>query len=150
MQGSESILTFGEFELDFERRELRRDGKPVELQPTPLRLLLYLAEHRDQAVPTRELLDTLWPDATVTDTSIARALNQARHAVGDDGTTQRVIRTQKGHGYRFIAPIEVMQEPLAAAPVAEEILRQVAQTPFVGRAATLTRLTTALDAMGEK
>ena len=88
MLGHQTILTFGEYELDYERLELRRSGEPVELQSTPLRVLLYLAENRDRAVPKIELMDTIWPDAIVTDTSLANALNQARQALGDDGTAQ--------------------------------------------------------------
>ena len=106
VEGNGATLTFGAFELDFERRELRRDAVPVELQPTPLQLLLYLAERRDRTVSKRELLDTLWPDAIVTDTSLVNALSQARQAVDDDGNAQRVIRTLKGHGYRFVAQIQ--------------------------------------------
>lgn len=99
-------LTFGEFELDAGRLELRRNGRPVELQPMPLRVLLYLAEHRDRTVPTRELLDKLWAGTIVTDTALANAVSQARQAVGDDGRAQRVIRTHKGHGYRFVAEVD--------------------------------------------
>ncbi len=128
MQGNKPILTFGEYELDSERRELRRSGEPVELQPTPLRLLLYLAEHRDRAVPTRELLDTLWPETVVADTSIAKALNQARRAVRDDGTAQRVIRTQRRLGYRFVAEVEERRRSRAAELSTDG-------RPFVGRGA---------------
>ena len=46
MSENGDILEFGEFELDFGRRELRRAGSLVDLQPTPLRLLLYVAGHR--------------------------------------------------------------------------------------------------------
>ena len=105
MPESSGRLRFGPFELDLAQRELRRDGQRVDLRPTPLRLLLYLAEHRGRTVSKQELLDTLWHDAIVTDTSLANALNQARLAVGDDGTAQGVIRTLKGHGYRFVAEV---------------------------------------------
>ena len=105
MPESSGRLRFGPFELDLAQRELRRGGQRVDLRPTPLRLLLYLAEHRGRTVSKQELLDTLWHDAIVTDTSLANALNQARLAVEDDGTAQRVIRTLKGHGYRFVAEV---------------------------------------------
>jgi DNA-binding winged helix-turn-helix (wHTH) protein/tetratricopeptide (TPR) repeat protein len=108
-------LRFGDCELDFARRELRRAGAVAPLQPTPLRLLLYLAEHRDRTVPKQELLDAIWPDAAVGDASLAKALANVREAVGDHGDEQRVIRTQRGAGVRFVA--EVAKELASAAPV---------------------------------
>jgi TolB-like protein len=129
VQDNPTILSFGEYELDFEHLELRRSGERVELQATPLRLLLYLAEHRERTVPARELLDTLWPDTVVTDTSISKALNQARQAVRDNGTAQRVIRTQKRHGYRFIAPVTRTALPPRPAEDRAEI-RSIAVLPL--------------------
>ncbi|MEE9279252.1 MAG: winged helix-turn-helix domain-containing protein [Myxococcota bacterium] len=99
-------VRFGDYELDEARNELRRGGSRVELQPKPLQLLLYLVRERDRFVPKDELLETLWLDAIVTDASLANALSQVRQALGDDGTTQRVIRTLKGHGYRFVRDIQ--------------------------------------------
>jgi TolB-like protein/DNA-binding winged helix-turn-helix (wHTH) protein len=108
------VLVFGDCELDFARRELRRAGVVAPLQPTPLRLLLYLAEHRDRTVPKQELLDAIWPDAVVGDASLAKALANVREAVGDHGDEQRVIRTQRGAGVRFVA--EIAKPPAEAAP----------------------------------
>jgi TolB-like protein len=101
-------LRFSAYELDFARKELRREGALVALQPTPLRVLLYLAKHRDRTVPRRELLDAVWPSVVVGDEALTTALAEARHAVGDDGAAQRVIRTLKGAGYRFVAEVEVV------------------------------------------
>lgn len=116
MASDTTVLAFGEFELDFERLELRRNGERVEIQPMPLRVLLHLAERRDRTVPREELLEAIWEGANVTDTSVANALNQAREAVGDDGTAQRVVRTLKKHGYRFVAETS----PLRASSPAQQ------------------------------
>jgi TolB-like protein/DNA-binding winged helix-turn-helix (wHTH) protein len=109
------ILRFDSYELDFARRELRRAGALVAVQPTPLRVLLHLAEHRDRTVPRRELLDAIWADAVVGDEALTTALAEARHAVGDDGATQRVIRTLKGQGYRFVAAVSAADVMVAFA-----------------------------------
>ena len=79
------VLAFGPHELDFGRGELRRGGKPVAIQPTPLRVLLHLAEQRDRTVSRRELLDVVWPNVVVGEDALTTALAEARHAVGDDG-----------------------------------------------------------------
>lgn len=96
-------ICFGDYELDFARRELRRGGEPVDVRPTPLRVLLYLVEHRDRTVPRDELINAVWPSVAVSDQALTTALAEARSAVGDDGVGQRVIRTRKGAGYRFVA-----------------------------------------------
>jgi DNA-binding winged helix-turn-helix (wHTH) protein/TolB-like protein len=102
MRDSNKTLAFDEFELDFGLGELRRGGKLIEIQPTPMRLLLYLAEHRDRIVSRQELLDAVWPGVVVGDQALTTALAEARHAVGDDGVAQRAIRTHNRRGYRFV------------------------------------------------
>jgi DNA-binding winged helix-turn-helix (wHTH) protein len=71
-------LSFGPFVLNEDARELLRDGQPVSLQPRALELLFYLARNRDRTVRKDELLDTLWPNVTVTDASIERAVSLVR------------------------------------------------------------------------
>jgi TolB-like protein/DNA-binding winged helix-turn-helix (wHTH) protein len=119
------VLAFDDYELDLGRGELRRGGKLVEIQLTPLRVLLYLGEHRDRTVSRRELLDAIWPDVVVGDDALTTALKEARHAVGDAGAAQRVIRTRKGVGYRFVAEVVAngaapigSTRPFAAAAIA--------------------------------
>src|SRR5262249_2279309 len=63
------------FELDLDARELRDGDEIVPLQPQVLALLVYLVEHRERAVPKRELLERLWPDAVVTEASLQRAMS---------------------------------------------------------------------------
>ena len=122
MRDSTKVIAFGEHELDFGRLELRRAGTLVALQATPLRVLLHLAEHRDRTVPRRELLDAIWPGVVVGDEALTTALAEARHAVGDDGASQRVVRTLKGQGYRFVAEVVEVHEG-AAAPRSEQSTR---------------------------
>ena len=64
-------FVFGQFELDPARRELRVEGKAHALQPQVFDLLLYLVENHERVVPKHELLEALWPDTIVTESSIA-------------------------------------------------------------------------------
>jgi DNA-binding winged helix-turn-helix (wHTH) protein len=45
-------------------------GAAVTLQPKALELLLYLVRNRDRVVAKDELLDEVWPDAVVTESSL--------------------------------------------------------------------------------
>ncbi len=123
-------LKFGEFTLDLARRELRRGGRNVRLQPRVLDLLVYLARNRERVVPKVELFDAVWKRAAVAESALTFAVKEARRSVGDDGGRQRVIETVRGRGYRFIAPVV---EGLGRGANAT----QRGEDPFVGRDALL-------------
>jgi DNA-binding winged helix-turn-helix (wHTH) protein/predicted ATPase/class 3 adenylate cyclase len=110
------LYVFGEYILDTHRRELRRAGVPVKLEPKAYQILTYLVQHRSRLVTKAELLDQVWPDVYVADTAVARCLTAIRQAVGDSGATQRVIQTRHRQGYRFVAPVS---EQDVVAPVAD-------------------------------
>jgi DNA-binding winged helix-turn-helix (wHTH) protein len=101
----EANYVFADFEVDGQRFELRRSGKPVSIQPKELRLLLYLVAHRGRAVSKAEVLQALWPSETVCGGSIKRAVRGVRRALGDDGARQLRIRTVRGYGYEFVQPV---------------------------------------------
>ena len=105
-------LTFDGFEIDPDGRELRVDGAARALQPQVFDLLCYLVEHRNRVVSKRELLDALWPDSVVTESSIQRAISLARSALGPSGPD--FIRTYPRQGYRFVG------EPIAPGRGPEE------------------------------
>ncbi|HSN51584.1 MAG TPA: winged helix-turn-helix domain-containing protein, partial [Woeseiaceae bacterium] len=128
------VYRFGAFELDCARRELRRRGEVVPIQPKAFELLRYLVEHRDRAVDKEELQDALWPRSIVTETSLTRSVMKARRAVGDDSGRQAVIRTVHGHGYRFVAALDEGEEPAAVvAPAEPAVAAEPAEVPAVAR-----------------
>ena len=135
------VFAFGNFEADEALRELRREGCPVELHATPLRLLLYLLRNRDRVISKDELLDRVWPDAAVSEGALSTALKEIRSALGDAGSQQRVIQTLRGRGYHLIAPVE--EHPAAAPARAHPARRGVPD--FVGRGPILDQLDAALE-----
>lgn len=107
------------FELDEQRRELRLNGREIELQPRVFALLAYLVANRDRTVAKDELMDALWPGVIVTEGSLQRAVSLARAALRQGGAGN-AIRTFARHGYRFDAELdsgagEPSDEPLAPA-----------------------------------
>jgi TolB-like protein/DNA-binding winged helix-turn-helix (wHTH) protein/Tfp pilus assembly protein PilF len=103
---------FDAFELDDRLYQLRRAGKPIKLEPKVFDVLAYLLHHRDRVVAKDELLEKLWPDQVVSETALTRCIATARKAVRDDGVKQKVIETQHGRGYRFIATVTEEAEEL--------------------------------------
>jgi len=74
-------------------------------------VLAHLIAHRDRVVTKDELLDAVWGDRFVSESALTTRIKQVRQAVGDDGQAQRVIKTLHGRGYRFVAPIEELDDP---------------------------------------
>ena len=128
--------SFGDCELDPERLELRRGGRPVEIQPKPLEFLFYLVRNRERAVTKRELLGALWPDTAVTENSLARVASLARLAIGDREGGGARIHTLQRRGYRFEGAVDARSAP---APSASTRGAPTAD-PFVGRAALMETL----------
>jgi len=114
-----AVATFGQFELDRQRFELRRAGSPVHIEPRVFDLLAYLIDHRDRVVGKQELLGAVWGDRFVTESALTTRLKAARRAVDDDGARQEVIKTVHGRGYQFVAPVSVTCEPGAPVAAAE-------------------------------
>jgi DNA-binding winged helix-turn-helix (wHTH) protein len=83
--------SFGEFTLDLERGMLRRGGEEVALRPKSFEALTYLVEHHGRMVSKSMLIESVWPDATVGDNSLAQCLLEIRRALRDD--SQQLIRT---------------------------------------------------------
>lgn len=139
------IYRFGEWELDRDRRELRRAGAVVSLQPKPFELLALLLAERERVVPKDELLDRLWPGTVVTESSLTRAVSLARRAIGDDGRRER-IRSVSRRGYRFVGEVaELSGASAAPAAAAAEGAPAPNADPFVGRAEPLAALGAAWD-----
>ena len=103
--------TFDEFVLDTRRCELRAAGEPQHLEPQVYAVLCYLVEHRDRLVRKEELLDGIWGHRFVSPATLNSRIKSLRQALGDDGSTQRIIRTVRGVGFRFVARVVEEEAP---------------------------------------
>ena len=101
-------LRFGHFRLDLERAELRKDGKPVKIQPQPFRVLALLASRAGELVTREEIKEELWGGDTFVDFEhgINYCINQIRTALGDDPEKPQFVQTVPRKGYRFLGSVE--------------------------------------------
>ena len=72
------VHRFPSFEIDEQTREIHAGSRVLEMQPRVFDLLVYLARNRERVVTKDELLDKIWPDVTVADGSLQRAVSLAR------------------------------------------------------------------------
>jgi eukaryotic-like serine/threonine-protein kinase len=98
-------IRFGPFAFDPHSRLLWRDGVEVALPPRVLAVLEALLERPGDVVARQALLDRVWKDAFVTDTSLAEAVSFLRQALGDDPQSPTYIQTVHRRGYRFVAAL---------------------------------------------
>jgi TolB-like protein len=101
------IYRFGAFELDMAKVELRADGEVRSVEPQVFALLALLVENRERLVTKDEIIEKVWEGRPVSESAVASRIKSARKALGDDGITQRFIRTIHRQGFRFIADASV-------------------------------------------
>ena len=106
------VWRFGGYEFEELSRELRADGRRVDLESKPLEILLQLLLHAGEVVTKEELLESVWPDVTVVDGSLATAVSKLRKAMGDE--EHPAIVTVPRVGYRLAVPVYC--KTVAAAP----------------------------------
>jgi TolB-like protein/DNA-binding winged helix-turn-helix (wHTH) protein len=103
------IYLFGPFKLDLGAIELR-DGRGVcKLEPQVFRLLALLVENRDRVVSKDEIIEKVWDGRIVSDAAVSSRIKSARQALGDDGLSQRFIKTVQRHGFRFVAEVRPLR-----------------------------------------
>ena len=103
---SSNVFTFGEFELDMGRYQLRRGGFPVKLENLPLELLMLLVKRRGELVTRSEIEGQLWGSDVFVDVDggINTVVRKVRQVLRDRPERPRYLQTVVGKGYRFLAP----------------------------------------------
>lgn len=104
-------LAFGEFLLDRANALLWRGQERVPLRPKPFGVLCHLVERAGDLVTKDELLNAVWSNLHVTESSLTVSMNALRLALGDDPKSPRFVETAPRRGYRFIAPVAVHAGP---------------------------------------
>lgn len=94
-------LSVADLEMDLLRRDVKRAGKKIELQPREFQLLEYLLRHKGQVVTRTMLLEAVWgyhfdPQTNVIDVHISRLRNKV-----DKGFDVALLHTVRGAGYRL-------------------------------------------------
>ena len=109
------LYRFETFELDTQRRELTKAGKPIDVEPQVFDLLEYLVRNRERVVTKDDIIASVWNGRIVSESTLTSRINSARNAVGDDGLTQRLIKTMRRRGLRFVGAVEEQASPGEAA-----------------------------------
>src|SRR5256885_5286857 len=107
-------VRFGKFEFNPKSLELRRNGGRIKLQDQPGQILSALLEVPGDLVTREELRKRLWAEDTFVDFdhSLNTAIKRLRDALGDSADNPIFIETLSRRGYRFMAPLEQLENGL--------------------------------------
>lgn len=99
----DGVLRFGDAEVDLDKHEAMRLGRPVELTGKEFEVLRLLAKHRGQIVTRERLLDEVWgyehyPTTRTVDNHILRL----RQKLEEEPSNPRFILSIYGEGYKFV------------------------------------------------
>ncbi|MEJ0007561.1 MAG: winged helix-turn-helix domain-containing protein [Steroidobacteraceae bacterium] len=74
----EVVYSFETFSLDVERRELRRNGACIAVEPQVFDLIHFLILNRDRVVAKDELVTHVWKGRAVSDSALTSRIAVAR------------------------------------------------------------------------
>ena len=95
------VFSFEDIEIDTQRFELRRGGELVSTEPLIFDLIVHLVQHADELFSRDDLITAVWQGRVVSDATVSSAIKSARKTLGDDGITQKYIKTVHGRGFKF-------------------------------------------------
>lgn len=109
----EVIYEFGDFQLILKEHLLLQNDEPISLPPKVFKVLVILVENSGHLITKDELLDKVWADAFVEEATLARTISRLRKALHQN-SKNKYIETISKKGYRFIAPVNIIEEQLEA------------------------------------
>jgi DNA-binding winged helix-turn-helix (wHTH) protein len=138
-----TVYTFGQWEVDLGRRELRAGGNAVRIGSRAFAIIEVLVRAGGQLVSGDALMSFVWPGISVADNTLQVHISAVRKALGSD---RGLLRTTSGRGYRLVGPWVAQGADAApdiaadAAPVVSGLTSgnlPVATSDLIGRAAAV-------------
>lgn len=160
---SSHYYEFGPFRLDVRERLLLKDGEPLALTPKAFDVLAVLVRRSGSLVEKDELLNEVWADTIVEESSLSQKIYQLRKILDDGSGEENYIQTVPRHGYRFVAEVREIkphQVPLESNAVnvsqtdSREIeytrARIVVEDEIIDDAQTVSQPSPAIDAVSRQ
>jgi predicted ATPase/DNA-binding winged helix-turn-helix (wHTH) protein len=124
-----AIIEFGRFRLVPHRRELLADGRPIHLGGRTFDVLMALMERQGAIVGKDALIERVWPNRIVEESSLQVQISALRNALGAD---RDLIRTISGRGYQFTGELRT----IVASPDTQTVARTAVPVPVPPRPPT--------------
>ena len=100
--GGVTSFRFGNVEIDFDKYEARKSGRPVPLTALEFALMRFLIEKRGRVVHRNDVLDEVWgKDVYVDPRTVDKHISLLRRKFEDDPQEPAHILGVRGIGYKF-------------------------------------------------
>src|SRR5262249_6170580 len=100
---------FGPFRRDLANACLWHAGQSVTMRPKTFEMLVYLVTHAGQLVTKEALFDAVWSGTAVGDGVLKTSMTELRKALGETAKAPQWIATVYRRGYRFVAPVTLVE-----------------------------------------
>jgi len=108
------VYVFESFRLDVRERQLLCNGSIIPVRGKVFDTLCALVRHPGRLLRKRELMQAIWPDTVVEENNLEHNLCVLRKILGQSKKDKRFIETVPRQGYRFVASVNIPDEPLPA------------------------------------
>ena len=99
------LYRFDQFELDTKQFSLRSSSSDVHVEPLVFDLLCFFVENTGKVLSRDAIIERVWQGRFVSDAAVSSCVKAVRKALGDNGENQNFIRTVRGRGFQFTAPV---------------------------------------------
>lgn len=101
----QQVLRIGDIEIDQAGQVVKKRGNTIPLSPTEFRLLVTLAEHQGEVVPSKALIARVWGTQYASETHYLRLyVRYLRQKLEDDPSQPKYIVNRWGTGYALEVP----------------------------------------------
>jgi DNA-binding winged helix-turn-helix (wHTH) protein len=105
-----------EWTVDPATNEVSKGAETLRLEPKVMAVLVYLAERQGKVVSREALESAVWSGTVVGYDAIAGSIQKLRRALRDNRKEPRIIETLSKKGYRLVAAVAPVVQPVAPAP----------------------------------
>jgi DNA-binding winged helix-turn-helix (wHTH) protein/Tol biopolymer transport system component len=119
MEHRNCIFRFADVEVDESNFSVTKAGEVLPLEPKVFKVLQFLVHHPDRVVTKDELLDAVWSDTSVSESSLTRSVATLRRLLGEDIHEPRFIATVPTVGYRFLCDVQISENSRVSATASD-------------------------------
>ncbi len=135
------LYEFGNFRLNVREKHLIHGEDKIPLAPKIFAVLLLLLENSGKLVTKEELMNEVWAESFVEESSLTFTVSQLRKILDDDARRPKFIETVAKGGYRFIAEVKKNQcESVEISPITETTIVELDEKPPSNRKYTAVAL----------
>ncbi|NQZ90495.1 MAG: winged helix-turn-helix domain-containing protein [Colwellia sp.] len=150
------LFYIGQWRIEPKLNRISAQQHEIILVPKVMSLLLLLVKHAGEPVSQQKILEHVWSEQVVSDSSIYQAIAQLRKAFGDSARQKHFIERVSGKGYRLIAQVSEQSSNVITDPVSrleiktdtDTVTSSISSPIIESSTASITKKTRALASIG--